>query len=58
MAVVPTAVPESMEPVREATWFQNANEQTVEFFANGVEKLATWFVATSDWGMDQLNIEY
>ena len=57
-AVVPVAATETTEPVWEPTWFQNANEQTVEFFATGVEKLATWFVATSNWGMDQLGIEH
>jgi len=55
---VPTAEPETAESVQEPTWFQNAKDRTVEVFANGFEKLANWFVAAAEWGMDRLGIEY
>lgn len=56
--IVPTAEPEIAETVQEPTWFQNAKDRTVEAFGIVFEKLATWFVAAAEWGMDLFGVEY
>lgn len=57
-AAEPMTVQKNPEAVQPPTWFQKAREKTVAAFGAGFEKLATWFVKASEWGMDRLGIKY
>lgn len=57
-APAPTAEQKNPEAARPTTWFQRAKGKTVQVLAVGLEKLATWFVKASEWGMDRLGIKY